>query len=156
MCAHTFRMSHYNYGERVSERKTEIERERVGKRACLPFCLATRTISTIKICTHILIALGRATTYTNRPPNRPTDYTGTHWDPVRPPALPLQARVDRLPDVARLALHLAAPVERARAPLHHDHLLRSIPATAAHQVAAIDADRGVVALASVRTLDAQP
>lgn len=60
-----------------------------------------------------------------------------------------------LADVARLALDLAAPVERARAPLHHDHLLRPVAATAAHQVAAVDADRGVVALAAVRALDAE-
>lgn len=67
-----------------------------------------------------------------------------------------QARVNGFLNVTRLALDLAAPVESACAPFDHDHFLRPIASAAAHQVAAVDADRGVVALAAVRALDAQP
>lgn len=55
----------------------------------------------------------------------------------------------------KFAFHLATPVEGARAPLHHDHFLSPVAATAAHQVTAVDADRRVVTLPSVRALDAQ-
>lgn len=56
----------------------------------------------------------------------------------------------------QFTLNLAAPVECARAPLDDDHFLGAIAPAAAHQIAAIDADRGVVALAAVRPLDAEP
>ena len=57
---------------------------------------------------------------------------------------------------AELTLYLAAPVEGAGAALHHGDFLRPVPPSTAHQVAAVHADRGVVTLATVRTLDAEP
>lgn len=67
----------------------------------------------------------------------------------------LQTRVNRLPDVTCFALDLATPVERARTPLHHNNLLRTIATAAAHQIATVDTNRRVVALTAVRALDAQ-
>lgn len=64
--------------------------------------------------------------------------------------------MDGFLNVTRFALDLATPMEGACAPFDHNDFLRSIATTAAHQVAAVDADRRVVALASVRALDAQP
>lgn len=56
---------------------------------------------------------------------------------------------------AHLTLDFTAPVESARAPLIDDDFLRLVATTAAHQVAAVHADTGVVALATLRTQDAQ-
>lgn len=50
---------------------------------------------------------------------------------------------------AQLTLNFATPVERARAPLHDNDFLRSIAPAAAHQVAAVDSNAGVVALPPV-------
>ncbi|KAJ8867616.1 hypothetical protein PR048_031419 [Dryococelus australis] len=66
-----------------------------------------------------------------------------------------EARVDGLLRPAQFALDLTAPVEGARAPLHDNHLLSPVASAAAHEVAAVDADGRVVALAAVRALDAQ-
>lgn len=56
----------------------------------------------------------------------------------------------------QLALDLTAPVEGARTALHHDDLLRAIATPTAHQVAPVDAQRGVVALSPVGAQDALP
>lgn len=56
---------------------------------------------------------------------------------------------------AYVALHLAAPVEHAVAPLDHHHLLAPVAPSAAHQLATLDALRGVVALPAVGALYAQ-
>lgn len=50
---------------------------------------------------------------------------------------------------AQLALDLATPVEGAGAPLDHRYFLGLVAPAAAHQVASVDADAGVVALAAV-------
>jgi hypothetical protein len=63
--------------------------------------------------------------------------------------------VDRLLRPTRFAFDFAAPVEGAGTSLEHDHLLRSISSSAAHQVATIDAYRCVVALTAMRAQDAQ-
>lgn len=47
---------------------------------------------------------------------------------------------------AHLALDVAAPVELAVAALAHRHLLRVVAAAAAHEVAAVHAVRGAVAV----------
>lgn len=54
---------------------------------------------------------------------------------------------------AHLALDLAAPVEGAGAPLVRHHLLRLVAPAAAHEVAAVDADAGVVADPAVGAQD---
>lgn len=54
------------------------------------------------------------------------------------------------------AFHLATPVEGAVAPFHHEHSLSPVAAAAAHEVAPVDADAGVVAGAPVRAGDAEP
>jgi len=64
-------------------------------------------------------------------------------------------RVYRLFCLAYLTLDLAAPVERAGAPLNHHHFLGLVAPAAAHQVAAVDADAGVVALSAVSAQDAE-
>lgn len=56
----------------------------------------------------------------------------------------------------QLALDLAAPVEGAGAALHNDDLLCAIATPTAHQITAIDAQRGVVALPSVCAQNALP
>lgn len=61
----------------------------------------------------------------------------------------LQTRVYDLLGSTQFALNLAAPVEGARASLHHNHLLRAIATPTAHQIAPVDAQRGVVALSPV-------
>lgn len=53
------------------------------------------------------------------------------------------------------AFDLTTPVEGAVAPLHHEHGLSPVSATAAHKVAAVDADAGVVTGAPVRAGDAE-
>lgn len=55
-----------------------------------------------------------------------------------------------------LALDLAAPVEGARAALDNDDLLCAIATPTAHQIATIDAQRGVVALPTVCAQNALP
>lgn len=67
----------------------------------------------------------------------------------------LEARVYRLLDSAELTLDLATPVEGAGASLDDRHLLRLVASAAAHQVAAVDSDAGVVALPAVSAKDAQ-
>lgn len=67
-----------------------------------------------------------------------------------------QTCVNNLLRPTQLTLYLAAPVERAGAPFHHDHFLRPVAPAAAHQIAPVDADRRVVTLAAVRSLDAEP
>lgn len=54
-----------------------------------------------------------------------------------------------------IALHLTTPVEHAVAPFDHHNLLTPEAPAAAHQVATLDSLRGVVALTTVRALDAQ-
>lgn len=66
-----------------------------------------------------------------------------------------EARVDDLLRPADLAFDFAAPVEGARAPLDHLLDLRLVAAAAAHQIAAVDADRRLVAHAALRAGDAQ-
>ena len=61
----------------------------------------------------------------------------------------------RLFDSTELTLDLATPVEGARASLHDRHLLRLVASTAAHQVAAVHSDAGVVALPAVSAEDTQ-
>lgn len=56
---------------------------------------------------------------------------------------------------AKLALNLTTPVESAVAPLHYKYSLSSVSAAATHQVAAIDADAGVVASSAMRARDAK-
>lgn len=56
---------------------------------------------------------------------------------------------------ANIALHLTTPVEHAVAPFNHQYLLTPVAPATAHQVATLDPLRGVVALATVRSLDAQ-
>ena len=53
---------------------------------------------------------------------------------------------------AHLAPHVAAPLERAAAPLPRHVRLRLEPSTAAHQVAAVHPDGGDVALPALRAL----
>lgn len=53
------------------------------------------------------------------------------------------------------ALHLAAPMEGAVATLEHGHGFCAVAAAAAHEVAAIDPDAGVVAGSPVRAGDAK-
>lgn len=67
----------------------------------------------------------------------------------------LQTCVYRFCRPALLALDLAAPVEDACAPLDHHHLLSLVAPAAAHQIAAVDAEAGVVALSSVGAEDAE-
>lgn len=55
----------------------------------------------------------------------------------------------------QFTLDLTTPMEGARTPLHHDNLLRPVPAATTHQVTPVHADAGVVALAAVRPLDPQ-
>lgn len=62
--------------------------------------------------------------------------------------------MDRLLRPAQFTLDLAAPVEHARAPLHHCDLLRPVAPAAAHQIAAVHAQGRVVALSAVGALDA--
>lgn len=52
----------------------------------------------------------------------------------------LQTRVDSLSNVTRLALHFAAPMERARTSFNHDELLRPIASSATHQVTTVHTD----------------
>lgn len=52
---------------------------------------------------------------------------------------------------ALFALDVAAPVEFAAAPVHHLHLLRVEAAPAAHELAAVDGLRGLVAEAAHRS-----
>lgn len=54
---------------------------------------------------------------------------------------------------AHLALDVAAPVELAVAALAHRHLLGVVAAAAAHQVAAVHAVRGPVALPALCTCE---
>lgn len=54
-----------------------------------------------------------------------------------------------------LTLHFTAPMESACTAFHDDDFLRPVAPAAAHQVAAVDADGGVVAEAAVGALDAQ-
>lgn len=61
--------------------------------------------------------------------------------------------MDRLLRPAQFTLHFAAPVEHARAPLHHRNLLRPIAAAAAHQIATVHSQGRVVALPPVRALN---
>lgn len=61
----------------------------------------------------------------------------------------------RLCRLALLALDLAAPVEYAIAPLDHHHLLSLVAPAATHQIAAVDAEAGVVALSPVGAQDAE-
>lgn len=63
--------------------------------------------------------------------------------------------MDGLDGAAELALDLAAPVEGAGAPFDDDHLLGAVSTAAAHEVASVDADAGLVALTTVRSLDAE-
>lgn len=56
----------------------------------------------------------------------------------------------------QFALDLTTPVERARATLHHDDLLGAIATPTAHQIAPIDAQRGVVALSPMGAQYALP
>ena len=56
---------------------------------------------------------------------------------------------------ANFALDFAAPVESASAALDHLLHLRFVASAAAHQIAAVDADRRLVADASLRPGDAQ-
>lgn len=56
----------------------------------------------------------------------------------------------------QFALDLTAPVEGARTTLHHDDLLCAIATPTAHQIAPIDAQRGVVALSPVGAQYALP
>lgn len=67
----------------------------------------------------------------------------------------LQTCVYRLCCPAQLALDLATPVEDAGAPLDHQHLLRLVASAAAHQIAAVDAEAGVVALSPVGAQDTE-
>lgn len=67
----------------------------------------------------------------------------------------LQTCVYRLCRSALLTLDLAAPVEDAVAPLDHHHLLSLVAPSAAHQIAAVDAEAGVVALSSVGAQDTE-
>lgn len=76
-------------------------------------------------------------------------------DKTPPPPLTSPARVHHLLRPADVALHLTAPVEHAVAPLDHQHLLAPVAPAAAHEVAALNPLRRVVALAAVRALDAQ-
>lgn len=68
----------------------------------------------------------------------------------------LQTRVDDLFGPTQLALHLAAPVECAGAPLHNDDLVSPIATPTAHQPTAVDAQRGLIALAAMGSQDALP
>lgn len=56
---------------------------------------------------------------------------------------------------AHLALDLATPVEDAVAPFDHQYLLRLVTSAAAHEVAAVDADAGVVTGPSVSAQNAE-
>lgn len=56
---------------------------------------------------------------------------------------------------ANAALNLTTPVEHAVAPLDDDDLLARVAPTAAHEVAAVHPQRGVVALPAVGALDAE-
>jgi len=66
-----------------------------------------------------------------------------------------ETRVNGFFSPANFALHLAAPMEGARAAF--DHLLHFglVTAAAAHEVAAVDADRRLVADTTLRPGDAQ-
>lgn len=61
----------------------------------------------------------------------------------------------RLLDSTKLTLDLAAPDEGAGASLDDRHLLSFVSPTATHQVTAVDADAGVVALPTVGAQDAE-
>lgn len=61
--------------------------------------------------------------------------------------------MNRLLRPAQFTLDLTAPVEHARASLHHGDLLCPVASAAAHQVAAVHTPGRVVALAAVRALD---
>lgn len=67
----------------------------------------------------------------------------------------LETCVYRLCRPALLTLDLAAPVEDASAPLDHHHLLGLVASAAAHQIATVNAETGVVALSSVGTQDTE-
>lgn len=67
----------------------------------------------------------------------------------------LEAGVDRLLRPANFALDFAAPVESAGAPLDHLLHLRLVASATAHEVAAVDADRRLVADSTLRAGDAQ-
>lgn len=57
---------------------------------------------------------------------------------------------------AKTAFHLAAPMERTRAPLDDGLLLSPVPSTTAHQVAAVHSYRCFVALTTVRAENPEP
>lgn len=59
---------------------------------------------------------------------------------------PTRVHLDHLATL--FALDVAAPVELAAAAVHHLHLLRVEPSTAAHELTAVDGLRGLVAKAS--------
>jgi hypothetical protein len=67
----------------------------------------------------------------------------------------LQTRVDDFFRSTQLTLDLTTPVEGARTPLDHDHLLRPIASAATHQIATVHTNGGVVALTTVGALDAE-
>ena len=69
--------------------------------------------------------------------------------------LRLQTSVDRFLGPANFALDFAAPVESAGTSLDHLLHLRFVASSAAHQVAAVDADRRLVADAALSAGDAQ-
>lgn len=55
---------------------------------------------------------------------------------------------------AMFTLNLTTPVESAVAPFYHKNSFSSVAAAAAHEVAAVDANTGVVAGATVRARNA--
>lgn len=57
--------------------------------------------------------------------------------------------------LAQLALDLATPVEDTGAPLDHIHFLSLVAPAAAHQIAAVNAEAGFVALSPVGAEDTQ-
>lgn len=68
----------------------------------------------------------------------------------------LQTCVNRFLRSTQFTFDLTTPMERASAPLDHQHFLRSISASATHQIATVHTDRWVIALATVRSVDAKP
>lgn len=56
---------------------------------------------------------------------------------------------------AKFTLNLTTPVEGAVAPFHHKNSLSSVATATAHEVAAVDADAGVVASTTVRARNAK-
>lgn len=67
----------------------------------------------------------------------------------------LETRVNGFLSSANFALDLAAPVESTSAPFHHFLHFSLVAATAAHEVTTIDADRRLVAHATLRPCDTQ-